>query len=114
MVPPPFPVLSNHSYPDSLLKTTEEALAPSRVGLMAAALTGTGRGGRICHPEAVGCPTRPLVSALQLSAPPSPPPARGGPIACRTSPALPPPTASRVRVPGPAEGGGGLSRSGGG
>lgn len=43
-----------------------------------------------------------------------PSPSWGGPIACRTSPALPPTQCLSGPVPGPAENGGGLSRSRGG
>ena len=106
---PPFPFLPDRSYPDSLLaKKTEEALAPGRVDLKVVALTGTGCGGRTGHPAAVGCPARPLGSAVQPSVPPLPP-ARPNRWPGLARPA-PSPSASGP-VPGPAEEGGGLPRS---
>lgn len=84
----PFPFSPDRSYPDSLLATIEEALAPGRVDLKVVALTGAGRGGRTGHPAVVGCPARLLGSAVQPSVPPSLPRC---PIAGRASPALPPP-----------------------
>lgn len=94
--------LPDHSYPDSLLATTEDALAPSRVKVKVVALTETGRRGRNCHPASVGRPTRPLGSAVQPSVPPLPPPAAQS--SARPRPPCPPPTA------GPAVEGGGLPR----
>lgn len=101
---PPCPFLPDRSYPDSLLATTEDALAPSQV----AALTGTGRVRRTCHPSAIPLrPTAGLRSAAFSPSPPSP----SGPIVCQASPALSPTQRQSGPVPGPEEEGRGFPRS---
>lgn len=60
-------------------------------------LTGTGRGGRTCHPASVDRPSRPLSSAVQPSVPPLPPPLLAAQSPARPRPPCPPPSASLVR-----------------
>ena len=60
------------------------------------ALTGTGLGSSICYPPSIGCPARPLGSAVQPSVPPlCPPPLAAQSLAWPGLP-CPPPSATLV------------------
>lgn len=95
MVPPP-PFLPDHSYPDSLLVRTKEALAPSPVEVKVVALTGTGLGSSTCYPPSIGRPARPLGSAVQPSVPPLPPPPPAAQSLAWPRLPCPPPSATLV------------------
>lgn len=93
---PPSPFRPRPLIPRLIAGKNQEALAPSPVEIKVVALTGTGLGSSTCYPPSIGCPARPLGSAVQPSVPPLPPPPPAAQSLAWPRLPCPPPSATLV------------------